>query len=127
YLDSAHCLNKAGESIHKCVELFKEELYTAALGAATKQRIPYGCCAYSALFRCKREGLEQTCGDPKTLRLVSETAEHVLGDLVRVFCGRFESGSPDCKALAKLPALAANETAPTSFVLVLKAFVSTLP
>ncbi|CAN8031874.1 unnamed protein product [Ixodes persulcatus] len=127
YLENAHCLNKAGERIHKCVEFFKEELYTVALKSTTSKRIPYGCCAYNGLFRCKQESLEQACGDPKTILLVHETAEHVLGDLVKVFCGRYESGSTDCKSLGKLQALAANETAPRSFILLLKAFVTTLP
>ncbi|XP_054928308.1 uncharacterized protein [Dermacentor andersoni] len=127
YLKSAPCLNKAGDRIHKCVKAFREDLYRIALEAPPKQRIRYACCEYSKLFSCKQSSLRENCKDPKAIQYVRETAEHVLHNLVKVFCGRYESGSDECTALEKLPALNSKENAPKSFILLLKSFTASVP
>uniref|UniRef100_G3MQN6 DUF19 domain-containing protein n=1 Tax=Amblyomma maculatum TaxID=34609 RepID=G3MQN6_AMBMU len=127
YLKSAACLNKAGDRIHKCVQNFREDLYQIALKAPPKQKIRYACCEYSKMFSCKQTSLRENCGDPKALQYVRETAEHILHNLVKVFCGRYESGSDECGSLEKLPALDANDNAPKSFILLLKSFAASVP
>ncbi|KAL1414396.1 hypothetical protein MTO96_007539 [Rhipicephalus appendiculatus] len=82
YLKSAPCLNKAGDRIHN---------------------------EYSKMYSCKQASLKENCNDPKAIQYVRETAEYVLHNLVKVFCGRYESGSTECDALEKLPALDAKE------------------
>ncbi|KAH9375565.1 hypothetical protein HPB48_005054 [Haemaphysalis longicornis] len=127
YLKSAPCLNKAGDRLHKCVQNFREELYRVGLKAPPKEKIRYACCEYSKVFNCKQTSLKENCKDPKALLYVSESAEHILHRLVKIFCGRYETGSTECDSLEKLPPLDANESAPKSFIVLLKSFVATVP
>lgn len=127
YLKSAPCLNKAGDRIHKCVQNFREDLYRVALKAPPKEKIRYACCEYSKMYSCKQASLRENCNDPKAIQYVRETAEYVLHNLVKVFCGRYESGSAECDALDKLPAPDSKQDAPKSFILLLKSFAAAVP
>ncbi|EEC18201.1 secreted protein, putative [Ixodes scapularis] len=115
YLNSVECMNGAGLKLNACMKKVFENFQKAAQFAPKKEKIHYGCCYYNELLDCIEDSVG-SCEDSEALEFLTNTMEHIFGQVLSLVCGTFSRGSQDCKSLPALADLPPGTTKIGNFV-----------
>ncbi|CAN7940970.1 unnamed protein product, partial [Ixodes hexagonus] len=115
YLNSVQCMNGAGLKLNVCMKKIFENLQKAAELAPKKDKVHHACCYYHGLLDCIEDAVG-SCEDSQALEFLTNSMEHIFGQVLSLVCGTYSRGSQDCKALPALPGLPAGKSRIGNFV-----------
>lgn len=102
FLQSVGCMNRVGSSLNGCIGTLYLDLHKALRSAPRDKAIPYACCHYGTAIDCAETALSD-CGPTSPAKgFVVGLWEHVMGEVLSLFCGTHARGSASCAALPAL-------------------------
>uniref|UniRef100_A0A023GDP2 Putative secreted protein n=1 Tax=Amblyomma triste TaxID=251400 RepID=A0A023GDP2_AMBTT len=96
FFKHAPCLNKAGDSVHRCFQNVNTDMDVASR-LPTKQRIGGACCKFNVFEACVLRAVEEKCSN-EAVEFTKGLLDRYAGELLGTVCTTYRSGEK-CKSI----------------------------
>lgn len=103
YFESVVCMNRNGNALNSCIRDLAVNLQKALDSAPRDKAIHYACCFYGTATECAESALSDCGASSPAKEFLVGLWEHVMGEVLSLFCGTHTRGSPSCAVIPKLP------------------------
>lgn len=103
YFESVPCMNRKGDALHSCIRNLNLNMQKALDSAPRNKAIHYACCFYGTATDCAESALSDCGPSSPAKEFLIGLWEHVMGDVLSLFCGTHTRGSASCAVLPELP------------------------
>ncbi|XP_003744815.1 uncharacterized protein LOC100899984 [Galendromus occidentalis] len=100
FLRHAPCMNKIGDTLHKCMTNLTSKLDFSA-GVEPHQRVSRSCCNFQEYIDCSHRAVERSCGK-EAGEYIRKLLTRSAGDFIEIACVSHKTDGPACKKINSL-------------------------